>query len=119
MLALRRAEGKTEPVTVRSSDLVSYLGPERYSQEAAERVKVPGVAIGLVWTPYGGPVLFIEATPMPRGKKPILTRQLGDVMQESAPAAPSYVPSRAEDPGDDQRFFHPSGIHLHRPAAAV
>ena len=118
-VALRRAEGRTEPVIVRSSDLVSYLGPERYSQEAAERVKVPGVAIGLVWTPYGGHVLFIEATRMPGGKRLILTGQLGDVMQESAQAALSYVRSRAEDLGIDKRFFDRSDIHLHVPAGAV
>src|SRR5207249_9328270 len=101
-VALRRAEGQTERVTVVPSDLMSYLGPERYAQEAAERVKVPGVAIGLVWTPYGGHVLFIEATAMPGGKKLILTGQLGEVMQESAQAALSYVRSRAEDLGIDK-----------------
>src|SRR2546428_5731288 len=116
MLALRRAEGKTEPVTVRSSDLVSYLGPEKFTREAAERVKVPGVAIGLVWTPYGGHVLFIEATRMPGGKRLILTGQLGDVMRESAEAALSYVRSRAEGLGVDSRFFDRSDIHIHVPA---
>ncbi|OLE66729.1 MAG: endopeptidase La, partial [Acidobacteria bacterium 13_1_20CM_2_68_7] len=83
-VAMQRAEGGTGPVVVRAGDLVSYLGPEKFSREAAERVKVPGVAIGLVWTPYGGHVLFIEATRMPGGKRLILTGQLGDVMRESA-----------------------------------
>src|SRR2546428_5943340 len=119
MLALRRAEGRTEPVTVRSSDLVSYLGPEKFTREAAERVKVPGVAIGLVWTPYGGHVLFIEATRMPGGKRLILTGQLGDVMRESAEAALSYVRSRAEGLGVDSRFFDRSDIHIHVPAAGA
>ncbi len=118
-VALRRAEGRTDPVNVRPGDLFSYLGPERFVQEAAERVKVPGVAIGLVWTPFGGHVLFIEATKMPGGKKLILTGQLGDVMRESAEAALSYVRSRAEDLGIDRRFFDRSDIHVHVPAGAV
>src|SRR5439155_6505612 len=102
-VALRRAEGKTEPVIVRAADLFSYLGPERYAQEAAERVKVPGVAIGLAWTPYGGHVLFVEATRMPGGKRLILTGQLGDVMRESAEAALSYLRSRPEAIGIEKR----------------
>ena len=118
-VALRRAEGHTEPVIVGAADLVSYLGPAKYSQEAAERVKVPGVAIGLAWTPFGGHVLFIEATRMPGGKRLIVTGQLGDVMRESAEAALSYVRSRAEDLGIDKRFFDRSDIHLHVPAGAV
>jgi len=118
-IALKRAEGSTEKVTVRTADLLSYLGPVRYMQEAAERLKVPGVAIGLVWTPFGGHVLFIEATAMPGGKKLILTGQLGDVMRESAEAALSYIRSRAEDLGIDPRFFDRSDIHVHVPAGAV
>jgi ATP-dependent Lon protease len=118
-VALRRAEGRTDPANVRPGDLFSYLGPERFVQEAAERVKVPGVAIGLVWTPFGGHVLFIEATKMPGGKKLILTGQLGDVMRESAEAALSYVRSRTEDLGIDRRFFDRSDIHVHVPAGAV
>jgi len=118
-VALKRAEGSTEKVTVRTADLLSYLGPVRYMQEAAERLKVPGVAIGLVWTPFGGHVLFIEATAMPGGKKLILTGQLGDVMRESAEAALSYIRSRAEDLGIDPRFFDRSDIHVHVPAGAV
>src|SRR3989449_273232 len=83
-VAMQRAEGGTGPVVVRAGDLVSYLRPEKFSREAAERVKVPGVAIGLVWTPYGGHGLFIEATRMPGGKRLILTGQLGDLMLEAA-----------------------------------
>ena len=118
-VAMQRAEGGTGPVVIRAGDLVSYLGPEKFSREAAERVKVPGVAIGLVWTPYGGHVLFIEATRMPGGKRLILTGQLGDVMRESAEAALSYIRSRADDLGIDSRFFERSDIHIHVPAGAV
>ena len=77
------------------------------------------MAIGLVWTPFGGHVLFIEATRMPGGKKLILTGQLGDVMRESAEAALSYVRNRAEDLGIDNRFFDRSDLHIHVPAGAV
>jgi len=118
-VAMRRAEGGTGPVVVGAGDLDSFLGPERFAQEASERVSVPGVAVGLVWTPFGGHVLFIEATRMPGGKKLILTGQLGDVMRESAEAALSYVRNRAEDLGVDNRFFDRSDIHIHVPAGAV
>ncbi|MEK7283109.1 MAG: endopeptidase La, partial [Acidobacteriota bacterium] len=118
-LALRMAEGQSGPVTVRASDLVSYLGPERFGEEVAERLQVPGVAIGLVWTPFGGHVLFIEATRMPGGQKLILTGQLGDVMRESAEAALSYIRSHAADLGIDSGFFEKSDIHVHVPAGAV
>ena len=118
-LALGMAEGRSGPVTVRASDLVPYLGPEKFGEEVAERLKVPGVAIGLAWTPFGGHVLFIEATRMPGGQKLILTGQLGDVMRESAEAALSYIRSRAADLGVDSGFFAKSDIHVHVPAGAV
>jgi ATP-dependent Lon protease len=91
-----------------------YLGPE----EINVRTKVPGVATGLAWTPYGGDVLFIEATRMPGGKGFQVTGSLGNVMQESARAALSYVRSRADEIGLDAAFFDKSDIHLHVPAGA-
>lgn len=91
-----------------------YLGPE----EINERTKVPGVATGLAWTPYGGDVLFIEATRMPGSKGFQVTGSLGNVMQESARAALSYVRSRAEELGLEPSFFDKSDIHLHVPAGA-
>jgi ATP-dependent Lon protease len=118
-IALGKAEGRTDPVTVRAEDLVSYLGPRRFDQEVAERLNVPGVAIGMVWTPFGGHVLFIEATRMPGGHRLILTGQLGDVMRESAEAALSYIRSRASDLGINAGFFEKTDIHVHVPAGAV
>ncbi len=91
-----------------------YLGPD----EIDERTKMPGVATGLAWTPYGGDVLFIEATRMPGSKGFQVTGSLGNVMQESARAALSYVRSRAEGLGLDPSFFDKSDIHLHVPAGA-
>jgi len=86
-VARRKAEGEPGPFKVGAGDLVGYLGPERFTSEVAERASQPGVAIGLAWTPFGGQILFIEATSMPGGKSLTITGQLGDVMRESAMAA--------------------------------
>jgi len=80
---------------------------------------MPGVATGLVWTPVGGDIVFIEATKMPGSKGFQLTGQLGDVMRESAQAALSYVRSKATELGVDERFFDHTDIHLHVPSGAV
>jgi ATP-dependent Lon protease len=87
--------------------------------EVEERTKVPGVATGLVWTPVGGDVIFIEAAQMPGSKGFILTGQLGEVMQESARAALSYVRSRTHQLAVDDSWFDNHDIHLHVPAGAV
>ncbi len=68
-------------------------------EEIAWRTSIPGVATGLAWTPFGGDVLFIEATRMPGSKGFQITGSIGNVMQESARAALSYVRSKAEEPG--------------------
>jgi ATP-dependent Lon protease len=86
--------------------------------EIATRTAIPGVATGLSWTPTGGDVLFIEATAMKGSKGFQLTGSLGDVMQESARAALSYVRSRVDDLGLKADFFENSDIHLHVPAGA-
>jgi ATP-dependent Lon protease len=118
-VARRRAEGATGTVTVRVPEVIELLGPERITGEVAERGAQPGVAIGLAWTPFGGQILFVEATRMPGGKSLILTGQLGDVMRESAQAALSYVRSRAASFGVDANFFATSDLHLHVPAGAI
>jgi ATP-dependent Lon protease len=79
---------------------------------------VAGVVPGLAWTPYGGDVLFIEATRMPGAKGFQVTGSVGNVMQESARAAMSYVRSHAEQLGLDADFFEKSDFHLHIPAGA-
>jgi ATP-dependent Lon protease len=88
------------------------------TEEIAERTSVPGVATGLAYTPVGGEVLFIEATGMPGGKGFQITGSLGNVMQESARAALSYVRSRASKIGLEESFFEKSDIHLHIPGGA-
>jgi ATP-dependent Lon protease len=116
----RIAEGKTENIEITPAAVREYLGRRRFfgNEEIAERTSIPGVATGLAYTPTGGDVLFIEATRMPGEKGFQLTGSLGDVMQESARAALSYVRARANDLGLDPEFFKKSDIHLHVPAGA-
>jgi ATP-dependent Lon protease len=92
--------------------------PHYFSEEIAERTSVPGVATALAWTPVGGDVLFIEATRMSGSKGFQVTGSVGDVMQESARAALSYVRSKAEKLRLDEDFFEKTDIHLHIPAGA-
>jgi len=98
-----------------------FLGRPRYlgmDEEIAERTSVPGVATGLAVTTVGGEILFIEATRMPGSKGFQITGSVGNVMQESARAALSYVRSRAESLGLPVDFFDHSDVHLHIPAGA-
>ncbi len=101
-------------------DLNQYLGKRKFlSEEIADRLQIPGVAVGLSWTMTGGDILFFEATKMPGKKGFVLTGQLGDVMKESAQAALSYVRSRARDLSIDPKFFEDVDIHLHIPAGSL
>lgn len=117
--ALLFAEGRTEPVVVRPEDLPDYLGPERFFLEKMRKELPPGVATGLAWTGSGGDVLYIEATLLPEGRSLTLTGHLGDVMQESAKAAHSFIWSSADRLGIDRSLFHKSGVHIHVPAGAI
>jgi ATP-dependent Lon protease len=117
--AVRHAEGRTEPVTIKREDLVTWLGPRRFSPEQARRQLPAGVATGLAWTETGGEVLYVEATLLPNGRGLILTGQLGEVMQESARAAQSYLWSHAEELGIDRDRFRKYGVHIHVPAGAT
>ncbi|HEV2687454.1 MAG TPA: endopeptidase La [Bryobacteraceae bacterium] len=118
-IALRFAEGQTESCVVNPDDLVEMFGPEPFNQEQARRELPPGVATGLAWTETGGDVLYIEATLLPDGKGLTLTGQLGEVMQESAKAAQSYIWSHAGSFGIDPALFKNSGVHVHVPAGAI
>jgi ATP-dependent Lon protease len=115
------AEGKSEHVPITAENVRSYLDRPRYfgTEEIAERTSIPGVATGLAWTPVGGDILFIESTAMPGGKGFQITGSLGNVMQESAKAALSYVRSRSEKLGLDPAFFDKNDIHLHIPAGST
>ena len=119
-VARRRAEGQTELVRISPDLVTSFLGVPRFElEEVEERTRVPGVAIGLAWTPVGGDILFIEATRM-QGKRTLtLTGQLGDVMKESVQAALSWVRSHADELGIASEFWETSDIHVHVPAGAI
>ena len=118
-IALRFAEGNAESCVVRPDDLIEMFGPEPFSQEQARRELPPGVATGLAWTETGGDVLYIEGTLLPDGKGLTLTGQLGEVMQESAKAAQSYIWSHAGDFEIDPAVFKNCGVHVHVPAGAI
>ncbi len=119
-LATRITEHKQEQSEIDGNKVLEILGRAifRPDDELSRRTKVPGVATGLAWTPAGGEVLFIEATRMPGSKGFIITGSVGNVMQESAQAALSYIRSHAEDYGLSPDFFEKSDIHLHIPAGA-
>jgi len=118
-VALRFAEGKTDPVTITPEVLPEMLGPEHFFLEEARHELPPGVATGLAWTEAGGDVLYIEATLLPSGRGLTLTGHMGEVMQESAKAAQSYLWSHADLLGIDQTLFRHSGAHLHVPSGAI
>jgi ATP-dependent Lon protease len=115
----RIAEGKVKAVTVDRAMVRELLGKPRYFGEVVERIDRPGVATGLVWTPVGGDIMFIEASLMPGKKSLKLTGQMGDVMKESAETALSFVRSKAAEYGIDPMFFENHDIHIHVPAGAV
>ena len=94
------------------------LGKRRYYDDVAERIDRPGVATGLVWTPTGGEVIFVEAALTPGKGELKLTGQLGEVMKESASAALSYLKSRAASLEIDPTLFDKNDIHIHVPAGA-
>ncbi len=108
-----------QPVAIETDMLGEWLGSERFMPEEARKNLPPGVATGLAWTPTGGDVLYIETTLLPGGHELTLTGQLGDVMQESARAARSYLWSHAESMGLDIPRFKRNGIHIHVPSGAI
>ena len=112
-------EGSKEVVVATPEKVRELLGPERFFSEVAERTDEPGVAVGLVWTPMGGDIIFIEATKMAGKKGVIVTGNLGDVMKESAQAALSHIRSRAPRLGIPADFLENMDIHIHVPAGAV
>ncbi len=119
-MATRITEGKSAAAEVDSDLVREILGKYIFqdTEEIIKRTAIPGVSTGMAWTPAGGEILFIEATRMRGGKGFIVTGSIGNVMQESAQAALSFVRSRAEQFGIDPDFFEKSDIHLHIPAGA-
>jgi ATP-dependent Lon protease len=119
--ARRVVEGKTEKLIVDKDVLKEFLGgiQVRVETEVAERVKRPGVAVGLAWTPAGGDILFIEANKM-KGKGGFtMTGQIGEVMQESMQAALTWVRSNSPMLGLSEDFNKDLDLHIHVPAGAI
>ena len=115
-----RPEGQErQTIKIDKADLPEWLGPERFMPEEARKNIPVGVATGLAWTPTGGDVLYIETTLLPGSHEVSLTGQLGEVMQESARAARSYLWSHAESTGLDISRFKRNGVHIHVPSGAI
>ena len=116
----RIAEGKLTEVKIIPDLVEEYLDHPIFhgTEELNRRISIPGVVPGLAWTPYGGDVLFVEATSMPGGKGFQVTGSIGNVMNESARAALSFVRSRAHQLGLEDQFFDKYDIHMHIPAGA-
>ncbi len=119
-VATQISEGTSTQIEITPELIREYLGRPLFygTEEILTRTSIPGVATGLAVTPFGGEVLFIEATRMPGSKGFQITGSIGNVMQESARAALSYVRSRAEHLGINEDFFDKTDIHLHIPAGA-
>ncbi|MEE8124936.1 MAG: endopeptidase La [Nitrospirales bacterium] len=122
-VALRLAETPPdqpeEPVTIQRTDLSTLLGTERFMPEEARKTLPLGVATGLAWTETGGDVLYVESIILPGGSDLTITGHIGDVMQESAQAARSYLWARAENLGLDIALFKRNGLHIHIPEGAI
>lgn len=112
-------EGTELSAAITVDEVTTLLGPERFKADTLRDAATPGVAAGLAWTETGGDVLYIEASLTPKDEKVTLTGHLGQVMQESARAARSYVWSIAQQLGLAADQIENTGIHIHVPAGAV
>jgi ATP-dependent Lon protease len=117
--ARKVAEGYDGKIRIDERRVRSWLGARRYSGEVRRRTADPGVATGLAYTAAGGDVLFIEAQAYPGKGRLTITGQLGEVMQESAQAALSWVRSHTEQLGVAPEWFSEHDVHVHVPAGAV
>ncbi len=110
---------KNLPAEVDSEMVSRLLGPRRFRHEAAESADQVGVTTGLVWTEFGGEIIFVEAARMKGSQQLILTGSLGDILRESAQTALSYIRSNAQKFGVDENFFSETDLHIHIPAGAI
>jgi len=118
-IAQKVAQGEMGPFEISEEDIEKHLGIPKFRYGLAGERDEVGVATGLAWTESGGDVLFIEVTLVPGKGNLILTGNLGEVMQESARAALTYVRSKSEDWGIENNFYDKWDIHIHVPAGAV
>src|SRR6476661_1399710 len=112
-------EGNETSEEITSEQVTQYLGVPRFRNTMAEESNEIGIATGLAWTEVGGEILVTEATLMPGKGHLTLTGKLGDVMQESAQAAMSYVRSKAEEYGIPKEFNRKTDVHIHVPEGAI
>ncbi len=112
-------KGKSCALTVDQTLVEEFLGPRKFVQEVAEAGNQVGVATGLVWTEFGGELIFVEASRMSGHKQLILTGSLGNVLKDSAQTALSYLRSHAGQFGLNPDFFSDSDIHIHLPSGAI
>jgi ATP-dependent Lon protease len=119
-IARKVVADRTQPITdVTPESLATLLGVPRYRHSRHEERNEIGAATGLAWTEVGGEILLIEVTLMPGKGRLTLTGKLGEVMQESAQAALSFVRSRAEEYGIPRDFHRRTDIHIHVPEGAI
>lgn len=118
-IARKIAEGEKKIPRITAKNLNKFLGVPKFLRDQEKRNDEVGVANGLAWTPYGGDILHIEATPLEGKGNLLLTGQLGDVMKESGQAAMSYFRSRASKFGLKEKFYFSKDIHVHVPAGAI
>jgi ATP-dependent Lon protease len=119
--ARRIAEGRMEKQTITPEVVKEALGIQKFrlEKEVEERVQKPGVSVGLVWTPVGGDIVFIEASKARGGRQYTMTGHLGEVMKESMSAALSWVRANADRYGIDPDFFRKLDLHVHVPSGAI
>ena len=118
-MARKIAEGDALGLRITTKNLEKYLGPPRFSSDTAKLMGIPGVSIGLAWTPVGGQILFIESSAMKGKGNLLLTGHLGDVMKESAQAAFTFLRTRSKKLGVPEEKLDNSDVHIHVPAGAI
>ncbi|NNF07498.1 MAG: endopeptidase La [Candidatus Eisenbacteria bacterium] len=118
-VATQVARGKRPKVVLKPDQISKYLGKPKIHRESRARRAQVGVATGMAWTPFGGEILFIEASAMPGKGQLTLTGQLGNVMQESAQAARSWIRANLPKLGVEHNTFTKIDIHIHVPAGAM
>jgi ATP-dependent Lon protease len=114
---IKNKDNDTFKVTAKS--VQKYLGPPRFKEHQIEEKDQVGIVTGLAWTHVGGELLCIETLILPGKGKQIMTGKLGEIMQESAQAAVSYVRSRADRLDIDKDFYKNNDIHIHIPEGAI
>jgi ATP-dependent Lon protease len=117
--ASKKGKAADKTIKITAKDLEELLGPPKYNITMAEAKSEIGLTNGLAWTEVGGDLLQIECTIFPGKGKVTITGQLGDVMQESAQAAFSYVRSRSDLIGLDRDFFDKNDVHIHVPEGSI